>query len=446
MFHLKENKTSVFKEFIAGLTTFMAMSYAILVIPAILSQTGMDYNAVYCGTVIASVVGTLIIGLIANVPYAQSAGIGLASLFTYTLCSSLGYTYQEALSLVLICGIINTLITLTKVRKKLVQAIPTFFQDAITVGIGLFISYIGLINSGIIVFKANGIQNGFALGVTPELGPLSLNMLLAIIGIFILIFLSMKKVKGTYLITIILTTIIGLFMGITKLPNFGKFSFVPKIAFAQFDFKGLFTADKGLLVLFMTILTLCISDLFDTIGVFIGTGKKSGIFKIDENGQIPKNMERAMIADSCGTIIASLFGTSNVTTYLESTAGIESGGRTGLTSVFVAILFFLTLFLSPIISVIPMEAVSPVLIFIGISMISNVLKIDFNNIKEAIPSFFIIIMMPFAYSISIGIEWGFITYALVNIFSKKDEKDNISPIIYIFVILFIVKYIYQFLG
>jgi AGZA family xanthine/uracil permease-like MFS transporter len=196
----------------------------------------------------------------------------------------------------------------------------------------------------------------------------------------------------------------------------------------------------------MTILTLCISDLFDTIGVFIGTGKKVGIFKIDENGQIPKNMERAMIADSCGTIIASLFGTSNVTTYLESTAGIESGGRTGLTSVFVAILFLLTLFLSPIITVIPMEAVSPVLIFIGISMISNVLKIDFNNIKEAIPAFFIIVMMPFAYSISIGIEWGFIAYVLVNIFAKKDEKDNISPIIYIFVILFVVKYIYQFLG
>ena len=445
VFHLKDNNTSVLKELVAGIATFMAMSYAILIIPAILSGSGMDYDAVYFGTVLASVLGTLFIGLIANVPYAQSAGIGLASIFTYTLCSSLGYSYQEALALVLICGIINTIITITSIRKKIIKAIPKFFQDAITVGIGLFITYIGLINSGIVVFKADNLINGFALGVTPELGSFrNLSTLLAIIGVLILIILLVKKVKGAYLIGIITTTIIGLMMGVTKLPDFTNYHFVPKIAFANYDFHGLFTADSGLLVLVMTVFTLCISDLFDTIGVFIGTGKKSGLFKINDKGEMPKNLERAMFADSIGTIMASLLGTSNVTTYLESTVGIETGGRTGLTSVFVAFFFLLTIFLAPIVSVIPMAAIAPVLIVIGISMIGNILNIHFNDLQEAIPAFFIIVMMPLAYSITTGIEFGFITYTFVNIFIEKSKRDKISPVIYIFTILFIVKYVYQF--
>ena len=444
IFHLKDNNTTVLREFIAGLTTFMAMSYAIFIVPIILSKSGMDYNSAYYATVIASVIGTLLIGLLANVPYAQSAGIGLASIFTYTLCSSMGYTYNEALALVLICGIVNTIITLSSVRKKLVKAIPSFIQDAITVGIGLFITYIGLINSGIIIFKADSIKNGLALGVTPELGSFaSPEVLLALIGLVIIIFLNVKKVKGSYLISIIITTLIGLPLKVTTIPDFSNYHFAPSLNFAAFDFKGLLSAETGIVILLMTVFTLCISDLFDSLGVFIGTGKKSGIFKITTDGNIPKNLERAMVADSLGTICASFLGTSNVTTYLESTAGIEEGGKTGLTSVFTAIFFLLTLLLAPIVSIIPMAAVAPILIIIGSSMINSITNIDFNNLKHAIPAFFIIVMMPLAYSITTGIEFGFITYVLVNLFSSKKDRENISPIIYIFSVLFILKYLFM---
>ncbi len=447
IFHLKEKKTSVSKEFIAGLSTFMAMSYAILVIPAILSQTGMDYDSVYSATIIASMIGTLIIGLVANVPYALSSGIGLASIFTYTLCSGLGYTYQQALTFVLLCGIIGLIITLSSVRKKIIEAIPKFFQDAITVGIGLFISYIGLINSGIIVFNADKIEKGLAIGVTPSLGNLtSGSTILAVIGLITLIFLLVKKVRGAYLIGIIVPTIVGLIMGLIDLPDFSNYSFAPHVTLMQFDFKGLITHDNGILVFLMTLFSISLSDLFDTLGVFIGTGKKSGIFKIDKDGQMPKNLEKAMVADSLGTITSAIFGTSNVETYLESAVGIESGGRTGLTSLFVAFFFLIALFLAPVVSIVPMVCVAPVLIVIGVSMISNVLNINFHDLKEAIPAFFIIVMMPLAYSITTGIEWGFITYVLVNIFSPKEERSHVSPIMYIFAILFMVKYVYQFLG
>ena len=444
IFHLKDNNTTVLREFIAGLTTFMAMSYAIFIVPIILSKSGMDYNSAYYAAVIASIIGTLLIGLLANVPYAQSAGIGLASIFTYTLCSSMGYTYNEALALVLICGIVNTIVTLSSVRKKLVKAIPSFIQDAITVGIGLFITYIGLINSGIIIFKADSIKNGLALGVTPELGSFSSpEVLLALIGLVIIIFLNAKKVKGSYLISIIITTLIGLPLKVTTIPDFSNYHFAPSLNFAAFDFKGLLSADTGIVILLMTVFTLCISDLFDSLGVFIGTGKKSGIFIITKDGNIPKNLERAMVADSLGTICASFLGTSNVTTYLESTAGIEEGGKTGLTSVFTAIFFLLTLLLAPIVSIIPMAAVAPILIIIGSSMINSITNIDFNNLKHAIPAFFIIVMMPLAYSITTGIEFGFITYVLVNLFSSKKDRENISPIIYIFSVLFILKYLFM---
>ena len=248
------------------------------------------------------------------------------------------------------------------------------------------------------------------------------------------------------LISIIVPTVIGILLGIIKLPDFSNYHLNFNLTFMQYDFKGLFTSDKGILVLGMTLFSLVISDLLDTLGVFIGTGKKAGIFKIDNEEKLPKNLERAMVSDSIGTITASVFGTSNVETYLESAVGIESGGKTGLTSFFIAIFFLLTLFLAPLIEIIPIVCVAPVLIMIGVSMIANVLNIDFHNLKEAIPSFFIIIMMPLCYSITTGIEWGFISYVLVNIFTRKEERDNISPIIYIFVILFVVKYIYQFLG
>ena len=330
----KDNNLSLLKE---G-KEFLSRSYIIFINPAILSETGMDYNSVYVATILASMIGTFLLGVIANVPYVQSAGLGLNALFTYTICGAMGFTWQQALAMVFICGVINVLITLTSVRKKVIKSIPSFMQDAITVGIGLFITYIGVKSAGLIEFSVSLVNNGIAAAadVVPQLATFSTkDIILAVIGIVITAILVSKKVKNSYLLSIVITTIIGLFMGVVDLPNFSSYSFIPSIkpTFLQLDFQGLFTAKAGIIVVIMTIFTLVISDLFDTIGTFIGTGKESGIFKIDDEGNMPKNLERALICDSSTTIVGSLLGTSNVTTYVESSVGIEAGGRTGLTAV-----------------------------------------------------------------------------------------------------------------
>ena len=442
IFKLEENKTKVSTELLAGLTTFMAMSYIIFLNPSVLSQTGMDYNAVYAATILASACATLVMAFYANVPYALSAGIGLGSLFTYTLCGSLGFTWEQSLAIVYISGIVNFLITATSIRKKIISSIPNFMQDAITVGIGLFISYVGFMNAGIIRFGADKVSYGFASNVVPQVGNLTdKTVLLALIGLIITSMLVLKNSKGAYLKGILITTIIGIPLGCTQLPNFSNYTILPSIAptFLKLDFGGLFTTKAAIVTVIMTIFSLCISDLFDSVGIFIGTGKKSGLFKIDKKGNLPKNLSRAMIADSSGTIIGALFGTSNTTTYLESTVGIEAGGKTGLTAFTVAMLFLLSLLLSPIIACVPMAAIAPVLILIGLSMIENITNIDFKDYLIAIPAFFIIIMMPLSYSITTGIEFGFLFYVLVSVFSKKYKE--VSPIVYIFTVLFIIKYI-----
>lgn len=446
IFKLKKNKTSVATEAIAGLTTFMAMSYIIFINPAILSDTGMDYNSIYVATILASMIGTMILGLVANVPYVQSAGLGLNALFTYTICGVMGFTWQQGLAMVFICGVINVLLTLTSVRKKIIKAIPEFMQDAITVGIGLFVTYIGIKSAGLIEFSVSAVNNGMAAAgdVVPQLSVFnSNNLILAVIGIVVTAILVSKKVKNSYLLSIVITTIIGLFMGVTKLPDFSNYTFVPSIAptFFKLDFVGLFTAKAGLIVIVMTIFTLVISDLFDTIGTFIGTGRKSGIFKMDKDGEMPKNLERALVCDSSTTIIAALLGSSNVTTYVESSVGIEAGGRTGLTAVFAALCFGLSLFLAPLVSIVPMAAIAPILIFVGLSMITNIVKINWQDMLVAIPAFFIVIMMPLAYSITTGIQFGFILYVIVNLVNKKGK--DVSPIIYIFALLFIIDFIYK---
>ena len=444
IFKLKENKTSISKELVAALTTFMSMAYVIFVIPQMLSNTGMSYNAVYGATILASALGTLLVGLLGNVPYAQSTGIGLASLITWTICGKMGYTWEQALAMIFICGIINVLITITSIRKKIIKAIPIFIQDAITVGIGLFISYIGLINSGFITFSANSLNDGIAEGVIPSVTSFNTSgVVLSLIGLIILIILLVKKVKGAYLIGIILTTLIGIPLGVTSLPDFSNYTILPSISstFMKLDFSGLFSSSNGVLVVLISIFTLCVSDLFDTIGVFIGTGKKSGIFKLDKEGNMPKKLERALFADSIGTVIGSLLGTSNITTYVESSVGIEQGGRTGLTSIFVSLFFLATLLISPIIKCVPLYAISPVLILIGVSMINNVKTIEFENPLIGIPAFFVIIMMPLSYSIVTGIEFGFVIYMIVNVISGNAKK--VSPIIYICSVLFIIKYIFS---
>lgn len=449
LFKLKENKTTVTTELLAGLTTFMAMSYIIFINPQILSLTGMDYNSIYVATILASMIGTLILGLVANVPYVQSAGLGLNALFTYTICGTLGFTWQQGLAMVFICGVINVLITITSIRKRVIKAIPTFMQDAITVGIGLFITYIGVKSAGLIEFSVSLATNGIAKAadVVPQLSTFNTSeIILALIGIVVTAGLVSKKVKNSYLLSIIITTIIGLFLGVTKLPDFSNYSFIPSIAptFMKTDFVGLFTAKAGLVVILMTIFTLVISDLFDTIGTFIGTGKKSGIFKLDENGEMPKNLERALVCDSSATIFAAILGSSNVTTYVESSVGIEAGGRTGLTAVSAAICFGLSLFLAPIVAIVPMSAIAPILMFVGLSMIENIVKIDWKDVLISIPAFFIIIMMPLSYSITTGIQFGFILYVVVNLVNKKGKE--VSPIIYIFTLLFIIDFIYKALN
>ena len=449
LFKLKENKTTVTTELLAGLTTFMAMSYIIFINPQILSLTGMDYNSIYVATILASMIGTLILGLVANVPYVQSAGLGLNALFTYTICGTLGFTWQQGLAMVFICGVINVLITITSIRKRVIKAIPTFMQDAITVGIGLFITYIGVKSAGLIEFSVSLATNGIAKAadVVPQLSTFNTSeIILALIGIVVTAVLVSKKVKNSYLLSIIITTIIGLFLGVTKLPDLSDYSFNPSIAptFMKTDFVGLFTAKAGLVVILMTIFTLVISDLFDTIGTFIGTGKKSGIFKLDENGEMPKNLERALVCDSSATIFAAIQGSSNVTTYVESSVGIEAGGRTGLTAVSAAICFGLSLFLAPIVAIVPMSAIAPNLMFVGLSMIENIVKIDWKDVLISIPAFFIIIMMPLSYSITTGIQFGFILYVVVNLVNKKGKE--VSPIIYIFTLLFIIDFIYKALN
>ncbi len=446
IFKLKENKTNITTELIAGLTIFISISYIIFINPKILSSTGMDYNAVYSATIITSVIGTLIMGLVANVPYVQSAGLGLNALFTYTICGTLCFTWQQGLAMVFICGIINIIITATSVRKKLIKAIPTFLQDAITVGIGLFITYIGFLNANFINFSVSSINEGMATGsaVVPSLATFNTaTLILSVIGLIITSILVLKKYRAAYLIGIIITTIIGIPLGVTHLPDFSNYTILPSIAptFLKLDITGLFTAKSGLVVIFMTIFTLCISDVFDTLGTFIGTGKKSGIFKIDKNGQMPKKLERALFADSIATSVGACLGTSNVTTYVESSAGIEVGGRTGLTAVFAALCFIAALVIAPIIECVPMAAIAPVLILIGVSMIGSVKSIDWQNISIAIPAFFTIVVMPFTYSVTSGIEIGFLFYIIANLVNGEPKK--VPKIIYLFAALFLIDFIYK---
>ena len=322
-------------------------------------------------------------------------------------------------------------------------------QEAITVGIGLFITYIGVKSAGLIEFSVNVINNGIANAsdVVPQLSVFNTKeVILALIGIIVTSILVSKGKKNSYLKSILITTVIGLFMGVTSLPDFKNYSFIPSIegTFLKLDFKGLFTKEAGLVVVIMTIFTLVISDLFDTIGTFIGTGKKAGIFKLDKDGNMPKKLEHALLFDSASSIIGALLGTSNVTTYVESSVGINAGGRTGLTAVSAALCFFLSLFIAPLVSVVPMSAIAPILIFVGISMIENIVKIDFKDALIAIPAFFIIVMMPLSYSITTGIQFGFILYVIVNLVNNKSK--NISPMIYVFSLLFIIDFIYRALG
>ena len=442
-FHLKESGTTVSTEIMAGLTTFFAMSYIIIVNPQILSKTGMPWGGVFLATIIAAVIGTLVMGLFANVPYAQAAGMGLNAFFTYTVCLGLKFTWQETMCMVFLCGIINIIITVTKIRKMVIEAIPESLQQAIGGGIGLFIAYVGMLNVGFLNFKAG----------VPALSTLNQPLIwVFLIGLVLAIVLNVLNVKGAMLITIAVTAIIGIPLGVT---NFGAshslgqtFSELPQTFGAIFTDKGfpaLFSDPAKLPLVIVTIFAFSMSDTFDTIGTFIGTGRRTGIFSeedekaLESGSGFSSKMDKALFSDSIATSVGAIFGTSNTTTYVESAAGIGAGGRTGLTSVIVAICFVLSIFFAPVISAIPAAATAGVLVVVGCMMAASLKDVKWDELSEAVPAFFAAVFMAFSYSISYGIAGGFIMYCIVMT-CKKKAKD-VHPIIWIVSALFILDFV-----
>ena len=442
-FKLKENGTTVSTEITAGLTTFFTMAYIIIVNPTLLSQAGMEWGAVFLATIIASIIGTLIMGLVANVPYAQAPGMGMNAFFVYTVCFNLGFTWQQALSMVFICGLINLLITVTKLRKSIIGAIPPSLQNAIGGGIGVFVAYLGLLNVGMITFESG----------VPAIATLNEPVLwLFLFGLVLTIVLLVCNVKGAILIGIVVSAVVGIPMGVTTTSDTVSFSeacaALPTTFLAIFTPEGLpsLFADAARLPLaIITIFAFSISDTFDTIGTFIGTGRRAGIFsEVDEKAMenqpgFKSKMDRALFADATATSIGALFGTSNTTTFVESASGIGAGGRTGLTSVVVAICFAVSAFLASFVSAIPMAATAPALVVVGVMMLSAFKEINWEDFSEAVPAFFAGLFMALCYSISYGIAFGFISYCVVRICRR--EAGKVHPIIWAASILFILNFV-----
>lgn len=443
LFKLKENKTTVGREIVAGLTTFFAMAYIIAVNPTLLSQSGMEWGAVFLATIISSIIGTLIMGLVANVPYALAPGMGLNAFFVYTVCFALGFTWQQALSMVFICGVINILITVTKVRKYIIKAIPRSLQNAIGGGIGIFVAYLGLLNVGIISFDSG----------VPALATLNQPAFwLFLIGLALTIILLVLKVKGAILIGIVVTAVLGIPMGVTTTAETVSFTEaceqLPTTFGAIFTSEGLGSlfSDAGKIPLVLiTIFSFSLSDTFDTIGTFIGTGRRTGIFSdedekaMESTSGFKTRLDRALFADATATSIGAILGTSNTTTYVESSAGIGAGGRTGLTSVVVSICFAISAFLATFVSAIPFAATAPALVVVGVMMMSSFKEIKWDDFDEAVPAFFAGVFMALCYSISYGIAAGFIFYCIVKICKKKVKE--IHPILWVATILFILNFI-----
>ncbi|WP_288240052.1 NCS2 family permease [uncultured Bifidobacterium sp.] len=453
-FHLKENGTTVSTEILAGLTTFFAMAYIIVVNPQILSQTGMPWGGVFLATIIAAIIGTLVMGLFANVPYAQAAGMGLNAFFTYTVCFGLGFTWQQTLCMVFLCGIINIIITVTKIRKMIIKSIPPMLQHAIGGGIGLFVAYVGMLNVDLITFTPDA-ETTSAVGATPGLATFNNPVLwVFLIGLVLAIAFTVLKVKGGLLLAIAITTVVGIPFGVTSMADSvsisDTFSQLPQTFGAIFSAEGfpaLFSDPAKLPLVLVTIFAFSMSDTFDTIGTFIGTGRRTGIFSEEDEQSLESGhgfsskMDKALFADSIATSIGAICGTSNTTTYVESAAGIGAGGRTGLTSVVVAACFAISAFLSPVISAVPSAATAGVLVIVGCMMASSLKEIDWSEISEAIPAFFAAVFMAFSYSISYGIAGGFITYCIVM--SCKGKAKDVHPVIWTVAALFILDFVLQ---
>lgn len=424
IFRLKEKKTNVKTEIMAGITTFMTMSYILAVNPQILGDAGMDKGAVFTATIIASIIAILIMALYANLPFALAPGMGLNAFFTYTVVMTMGKSWEFALAAVFIEGIIFVFLTFFNVREAIFNAIPRSLKTAVSVGIGLFISLIGLLNSTVIV------KNDVGLG----LGNLvSKESFIFFIGLLIMAVLTARKTKGALLIGIVISTIIALFTGVSKLPEGGIIQLPPSLSPIAFklDFSSMFSLE-----MFSVVFAFLFVDLFDTIGTLTGVATKAKM--LDENGQLP-NAGRALFADSIGTTLGALLGTSTVTTFVESATGVAEGGRTGLTALSTGFCFFLSIFFYPLITIIPAQATAAALVMVGLFMIDSIVDINFGDFTESFPAFMTIIMMPFTYSIAEGIAFGMISYASVKLLTGKGKE--VSPLVYVLALVFLLRYL-----
>mgnify|MGYP004548770507 FL=1 len=452
IFHLKENHTDVKTEVMAGITTFMTMAYILAVNPNILSASGMDRGAVFTATALSAFIATCLMALLSNYPFVLAPGMGLNAYFTYTVVLGMGYTWQQALAAVFAEGIIFILLSLTNVREAIFNSIPMNLKHAVSVGIGLFIAFIGLQNAKIVVGNDSTLVSIFSFKSSVAEGTFSsqgITVLLALIGVLVTAILLAKNVKGGILWGILITWILGIICQLTHLyvPNadLGYYSLLPDFSngisvpsmmptFMKMDFSIVFSLDF-IVILFAFLFV----DMFDTLGTLIGVASKADM--LDKDGKLPK-IKGALLSDAVGTSVGAVCGTSTVTTFVESASGVAEGGRTGLTSLVAGVLFALSLLLSPIFLAIPSFATAPALIVVGYLMLTSVTKIDFNDMTEAIPCFISIIAMPFMYSISEGISMGVISYVVINVITGKAKEKKISLLMYILAVLFVLKYIF----
>lgn len=448
LFKLKEHGTNVKTEVAAGITTFMTMAYILAVNPNVLSTTGMDSTAVLLATCLASFIGTLCMAFMANLPFALSAGMGLNAYMAYTVCGNLGYSWQVALLAVFIEGIIFIVLSLTKVREAIFDAIPLPLKRAVSVGIGLFIAFIGLQNAGLAVDSATLVT---LTDFTENFSTAGICALLAVIGLLIMSVLYIKKVKGAILIGIVVTWVLGIICELTGIyvPNAETefFTLIPSFHMTDFSklgdtFGQCFNVNMdsvGIFNFIVVIFSFLFVDLFDTLGTLIGVSTKAGL--LDKEGKLP-GIRPALMADAVATTAGAVLGTSTTTTFVESSAGTAAGGRTGLTALTTAVLFLLSMFLAPIFIAIPAFATAPALILVGFLMFSTVseIKVDEKNYASAIPAYLCVIAMPLFYSISEGISIGVISYVVINLACGK--RKEINPIMYVLAVMFVLKYIF----
>ncbi len=446
-FKLKENNTNVKTEVVAGVTTFMTMAYILAVNPSILSASGMDSNAVLMATALASFIGTLAMALLANYPFALAPGLGLNAYFAYTVCGEMGYSWQIALLAVFIEGLIFVVLSVTNVREAIFNAIPLQLKKGVSVGIGLFIAFIAFQNAGIVVNSDSTLVT--VIDFTADFHTAGISALLAIIGTFCIAVMYIKGVKGAILIGIFVTWILGIICQMAGLyvvtPDAGYYSLLP--SWSSFSFGAIgqtfgqcFQADFSsvrVIDFIVIVFAFLFVDVFDTLGTLIGCANKAKM--LDKDGKLPR-IKPALLADAIATSAGAVLGTSTTTTFVESSAGVAEGGRTGLASVVTGFLFLLAIFLAPVFTAIPGFATAPALLFVGFLMITAVVQIDFDDMSEAIPAYLCLLAMPLMYSISEGIAVGVISYVVINLVCGKAKK--ITPLMYILTVLFICKYIF----